>query len=285
MSQVAALSGVSARTLQYYDEIGLLKPSALTAAGYRLYSDEDLQQLQQILFWKELGFKLKEIRDILQQPDLDKGKAYKRQKELLCLKKKRIDRLIGLLDKLEKGENCMSFEEFDLHEYIKALEQFKNTSPEEVNRHWGAWRSLEQFIQKVKDDEANVARLAVRQYGSVEKYTQAMKYNLEHFPEIMKRADAMAEKKEALLQKSDELYRSLTSNLSRDAASEEVRAVVREIISFTQENMLTKDVGEGYWEMVADSYTSDIVKRITDKKYGAGASEYIAQALRSYLHQ
>ncbi len=78
ISQVAELTGVSTRTLQYYDEIGLLKPSELTESGYRLYDDESLQKLQQILFFKELGFKIKEI---LQKPDFDRIKAFKRQKE------------------------------------------------------------------------------------------------------------------------------------------------------------------------------------------------------------
>lgn len=70
ISQVAKLTGISTRTLQYYDEIGLLKPSELTESGYRLYNDEALQKLQQILFFRELGFKLKEIKEILQKPDL-----------------------------------------------------------------------------------------------------------------------------------------------------------------------------------------------------------------------
>ena len=64
IGQIAALTGISTRTLQYYDEIGLLKPSKLTPSGYRLYSSEALERLQQILFFKELGFKLQEIRKI-----------------------------------------------------------------------------------------------------------------------------------------------------------------------------------------------------------------------------
>ncbi len=89
ISQVAKLTGVSTRTLQYYDEIGLLKPSSLTQSGYRLYNDEALKTLQQILFFKE-------------------------QKKLLLLKRNRINRLIELLARLEQGETCMSFKEFDL---------------------------------------------------------------------------------------------------------------------------------------------------------------------------
>ena len=68
ISQVAKLTGVSVRTLQYYDEIGLLKPTELTPSGYRLYDDDALQTLQQILFLKELDFPLKEIREILENP-------------------------------------------------------------------------------------------------------------------------------------------------------------------------------------------------------------------------
>ena len=95
ISQVARLTGISARTLQYYDEIGLLKPSETTAAGYRLYGDEALERLQQILFFKELDFKLKEISEILQTPDFDKTAAYRNQKKLLSLKRDRLDRLIA----------------------------------------------------------------------------------------------------------------------------------------------------------------------------------------------
>ena len=113
ISQVAKLTGVSIRTLQYYDEIGLLKPSKLTASGYRMYDGNALQTLQQILFFKELGFSLKEIKEILEKPDFDRVAAFKKQKELFLLKCDRLDRLIQLLERLEKGEQCMSFKEFD----------------------------------------------------------------------------------------------------------------------------------------------------------------------------
>ena len=93
ISQVAKLTGISIRTLQYYDEIGLLKPSKLTSSGYRLYDDDSLQTLQQILFFKELGFRLKEINEILTKPDFDRIAAFKKQKELFLLKRNRINRL------------------------------------------------------------------------------------------------------------------------------------------------------------------------------------------------
>ena len=156
ISQVAKLTGVSIRTLQYYDEIGLLKPSELTPAGYRLYDEHALQTLQQILFFRELDFPLKDIIKIMQNPDFDRISAFKKQKELLLLKRNRTDRLIQLLERLEKGEECMSFKEFDLSEYIHALEDFKVNQTDTIIKHWGSIDNFDMFIQKIKDDEENV---------------------------------------------------------------------------------------------------------------------------------
>ena len=108
ISQIAKLTGVSIRTLQYYDEIGLLKPSEVTSSGYRLYNNDALERLQQILFFKEMDFKLREIKEFVEDPGFDKIEAYKKQKKLLSLKRNRLDKLIELLGKLEKGEQCMS---------------------------------------------------------------------------------------------------------------------------------------------------------------------------------
>lgn len=285
ISQVAELTGISTRTLQYYDEIGLLKPSKLTPSGYRLYNDEALQTLQQILFFKELDFKLKEIMEILQKPEYDKIESFKKQKRLLCLKRNRIDNLIELLGRLEKGEPYMSFKEFDLSEYIEALEQFKNKKADDVIKHWGSIENFTQFIQKVKDDESDVAKLAIKQFGSIEKYTEAMKYNLEHFSEIMEQTKALAENKDEILQKSNDLHTKLTSDMTKDVASEEIQDIVHKIVQFSHETNLGLDMGEGFWDMLIEGYSHNTVKEITDKKYGAGASSYIAKALQYYFHK
>ena len=162
ISQVAKLTGVSIRTLQYYDEIDLLKPSKLTTSGYRMYDDDALQTLQQILFFKELEFPLKEIKQILEKPYFDRVSAFKKQKELLLLKRDRLDRLIQLLEHLEKGEQCMSFKEFNLSDYINALEDFKSNQTETVIQHWGSIENFDMFIQKIRDDEEHVTKLAIQ---------------------------------------------------------------------------------------------------------------------------
>ena len=113
VSDVAKLTGVTVRTLHYYDEIGLLPPSEVTSSGYRVYNDADLEVLQQILFFRELDFSLEEIRGIMQNPAYEKETALQNQKALLVQKRDRLDRLIALVDKTLKGERDMSFKQFD----------------------------------------------------------------------------------------------------------------------------------------------------------------------------
>lgn len=179
----------------------------------------------------------------------------------------------------------MSFKEFDLSEYIEALEHFKNTQTEQVIKHWGSVGNFEQVIEKLKNDETHAAKLAIKQFGSIEKYTEAMKYNLEHFSELMEQADALAENKDELLKENDALQFRLTSDLTRSPSSGEVQDIVREMIAFTQKNSLGVDLGEGYWDFVIDSYLNETAKEIYDKKFGTGASEFAAEALRYYLHK
>ncbi|WP_455714199.1 MerR family transcriptional regulator [Anaerosporobacter sp.] len=281
ISQIAELTGISVRTLQYYDEINLLAPSALTEAGYRLYDETTLEKIHQILFFKELDFKLNDIREILVNPNFDKIEAYKQQKKLICLKRDRLDRLITLLEKLEKGEPCMGFKEFDLTNYITALEEFKKNHMDDVIKHWGSLDNFILFIQKVKDDETNVARLAIKEYGSIEKYTKSMKYNIEHFSEIMEQQLTPTEN--MILQKYHNIRLKLTSDMEKNITSDEIQTIVHELVTFTQEEALSSKPGKGYWDMVIESYSNDICKAVTDTKYGTGAASYISKALQYYF--
>ena len=95
VNEVSKLTGVSIRTLQYYDTIGLLKPIEYTESGYRLYDDTSLERLQQILLFKELKFPLKEIKKIIDAPNFDRNKALEQQIELLTMKKEHLENLIS----------------------------------------------------------------------------------------------------------------------------------------------------------------------------------------------
>lgn len=143
---VAKLAGVSVRTLRYYDEIGLLKHSGLTPAGYRLYDDAALENLQQILFYRELGFPLRDIRQILSDPLFDRREAIRNHQRLLILERERLDGLIALTGQLLKGEKTMSFQEFQLDE-IKAL---RDEYAAEVRERWGGTAAYTQGEERSK---------------------------------------------------------------------------------------------------------------------------------------
>ena len=96
VNEVSKLTGVSVRTLHYYDEIGLLCPEKVTEVGYRLYGEAELDRLQHILLFRELQFPLKEIRRILDSSDFDRNRALEQQITLLKMKKEHLDNLIAL---------------------------------------------------------------------------------------------------------------------------------------------------------------------------------------------
>ena len=104
IKEFAEFMGVSVRTLHYYDEIGLLTPALVDKfTGYRYYDENSLLRMQEILFYRELDFSLKNIEEILSSPNYDKNKALKEQKHLLTLKKERLERLISAIDGAVKG--------------------------------------------------------------------------------------------------------------------------------------------------------------------------------------
>lgn len=142
--EVSRLTGVSVRTLHYYDEIGLLLPSQVTEAGYRLYDDTALERLQQILLFRELEFPLKDIRTILDNPDFDREEALSRQIELLTLKKERLERLIVHAREIqETGANMMEFQAFD------TLKIDAYTA--EAKARWGGTETWRKFEEKSAD--------------------------------------------------------------------------------------------------------------------------------------
>ena len=133
INEVAKLTGVTVRTLHYYDEIGLLKPSETTEAGYRLYDSTALETLQQILFFRELDFSLNDIKEIIKNPNYDKANALTKHRKLLLQKRSRIDDLIALVDNTLRGEHDMSFKQFDNTEF----EATKKKYAAEAKERWG----------------------------------------------------------------------------------------------------------------------------------------------------
>lgn len=145
--EFAKLTGVSVRTLHFYDEIGLMKPSSVDEQnGYRFYDECSLTRMQEILFYRELDFTLKEIRIILSSPDYDKQNALKEQKQLLTLKKERLERLISALDSAMKGE-IVNMNVFDNRDFEAKREEYAK----EAKERWGNTAAYKESAEKTAD--------------------------------------------------------------------------------------------------------------------------------------
>lgn len=141
IKEFAAFTGVSVRTLHYYDEIGLLRPAAVDkTTGYRFYNEGSLLRMQQILFYRELDFSLKRIGEMLDAPDYDRMQALNEQKQLLKLKKDRLERLIAAIDAAAEGETRMNI--FDNSE----VEAYKA----EAKARWGNTDAYKEHTEKTK---------------------------------------------------------------------------------------------------------------------------------------
>lgn len=153
--EVAELTGITIRTLHYYDEIGLLKPTTVTVSKYRLYTDDDLNRLQEILFFREVGFALKDIKILLSSPHYDRKAALTRHLDILKAQKERIEALIALVKAEISGKQSLSFEPFS---NVKAQE-LKEKYRAEVLERWGntaIFKDYENsFLSQSPKDQSN----------------------------------------------------------------------------------------------------------------------------------
>ncbi|WP_238918676.1 MerR family transcriptional regulator [Clostridium sp. YIM B02555] len=286
VKQVSDLTGISVRALHYYDQIGLLKPSEITETGYRLYDDEALKTLQQILFFRELDMPLKEVKDIMSSPYFDKMKALKNQKKLLMLKRKRLNGLIELINKTLKGEGTMNFKEFDMSEYYSVLEEFKIEHEDKVIQNYGSIDKYNEFIEKCKSKEEEIAKVAIKQYGSIEKYAKAVKNNLTNSAVLSLAEQYDKFKKDCLEDKHPklkELFKRLTADLGKDTSSKEIQEIAEEIVNTVKEDyeVFKSDRGDDYWYYMVKTYSilPEWIEAV-DKKYGSGACKFIGEALK-----
>jgi MerR family transcriptional regulator, thiopeptide resistance regulator len=169
VKQLSSLAGISVRTLHYYDEIGLLKPSSLGENGYRYYGDEALLRLQQILFYRELELGLEEIKHIVASPDFDVSEALRSHRQALRKRMERLSRLINTVDTTIlhlKGEKEMSkkqlfaaFSDEEQERYSQEAEQkYDPAIVKESNQKWKAYSAADK--QRIAN-EGNAAYEAI----------------------------------------------------------------------------------------------------------------------------
>ena len=173
VKQLGELAGISARTLRYYDEIGILKPARVSEAGYRLYGEAQVNQLQQILFYRELGFPLDTIRAILYSPDFDELTALKQHRKQLLDKHKRIAALIRNVNRtiaMKEGKDTMTdLEKFEGFKK-QLIERNEQAYGEEIRRKYGA--------DNVELSNQKVLNMTKEQYEALEELTADVKKTL-----------------------------------------------------------------------------------------------------------
>jgi DNA-binding transcriptional MerR regulator len=163
IGKVATMTHVSVRTLHYYDAIDLLNPSFETASGYRLYDEGDLELLQQVLFFRALGFPLTQIKAIVHSPAFDRRKALEAHRTALLERRRTVDALLAAVDHtieaMGKGEAMDKKEMFDAFDE-RALEEHRTKYAEEAQQRWGttdAYAESQRRTSKyTKDDWARI---------------------------------------------------------------------------------------------------------------------------------
>ncbi len=201
VKEISKITGVSVRTLHYYDAIGLLKPTKVTEAGYRMYDDTALSRLQNILLFRELQFPLKEIKAILDSPDFDPSEAIAQQIGLLELQYKHIGELIAFAREIQdKGVSTMNFDVFDKNE----IEKYKA----EVKEKWGGTKAYQEYSQK------DIARNE-DSYGKIANELMTMFSELGGLKDLTPDSDEVQKKIEALQKFITDNYYVCTDEILR----------------------------------------------------------------------
>ncbi len=275
VKEVSDLTGISVRTLHYYDEIGLLKPTDKSEAGYRLYDDKALEALQQVLFFREFDIPLKEIKAIVENPALDRNQILQMQRNMLTAKKERMERLIASIDDVLKGENKMDFAVFSKTEMEEMFQTMIEHMPENIRdiavkefgsiERWKAHYMEAVSSEKVQKGYAKV----VEWYGGKDKFLSVAQN-----PVSKEVAESYERRLEAILQK-------LAAKQTCPVDSLEVKEIVGEY-GFVMKQFSQIKEEKGLMLAQAQYYRNENVRRMTDEKYGDGASDFFARAMEAF---
>ena len=275
VKEISDLTGISVRTLHYYDEIGLLKPTEKSDAGYRLYDDKALETLQQILFFREFDISLKEIKAVLDNQALERNQILQVQRKMLVTKKERMERLIASIDDILKGENKMDFTIFTKTEVEEMFQTMLEHMPENMrNIAIKEFGSIEQwkkhYMEVVSSEEMQKGYAKVVEwYGGKDKFLSVART-----PVSKEVAESYNKRIEAILQK-------LIAKQNCDIDSFEVKELVGEY-GFVMKQLAQIKEEKGFMMAQAQYYRNEQIKPMIDEKYGEGASDFFAQAIENY---
>ena len=273
VKEISKITGISIRTLRYYDEIGLLKPARVTEAGYRLYDDQELEKLQEILFYRELEIPLSDIKKIMENPEYDKQKALTVQKSLLERKRNRLNGIIELIDDVMKGVNTMSFGAFTEEDVKKIIDHsLELQSQESLNAIIEQFGSLENYCASMEEnlkDESRAAEL-IKIYGSKDKAVEA---SLE--------ATGNMDELQQVQYDIDNIYKQFAIAMEKQDADMETECVGK--LAESYKKLLRVDNARYVLLKTTDDYLGNgVLTEATDKQYGQGVTKYIGEAIKRY---
>ena len=273
VKDVSEISGVSIRTLRYYDEIGLLKPTELSNAGYRLYDNKALERLQEIMFFKELEIPLEDIKKIMDSPNYDKEQALLTQKNLLEQKRNRLNGIIELISDVMKGVNTMSFKAFSNEEIQEILDHmFGCMSKESLKQQIQKYGSEEKYREYLAAGFSNEQAIAdvFKWYGSKEKAMEAIMQSTGDVKEFKQEQD-----------KNTEIYKKFMAAKETGDANVEKEAI--EQLAENYKEMFKLDNARNILLDLASEYLQkQKLAEAMDSQFGNGCSEYVAYAIKKY---
>ena len=275
VKEISDLTGISVRTLHYYDEIGLLKPTDKSEAGYRLYDDKALETLQQILFFREFDIPLKEIKAVMGNPALEKNQILQMQRKMLVAKKERMERLISSIDDILQGENKMDFAVFTKTEMEEMFQTMFDHMPDNMRelavKEFGSveeWKK--HYMEAVSSEEMQKGYAKVVEwYGGKDNFL-----SVANNPVSTEVAESYNKRIEAILRK-------LIARRECDVDSFEVKEVVGEFGLIMKQLTQVKNE-EGIMLAHVQYYRNEKIKPMIEEQYGKGASEFFAQAIEAF---
>lgn len=275
VKEISDLTGISVRTLHYYDEIGLLPPTDKSDAGYRLYDDKALETLQQILFFREFDIPLKEIKSVMCNPTLDRNNILQMQRKMLMVKKERIELLIASIDDILKGENKMDFVIFtktEIEELCQTtLDHMPDTMKESIIQEFGGIEQWQKhYVERCsKEDMQKGYQKMVEWYGDKDSALKAM--NNSPSKEV---CDAFGKRVEIIEKK-------LSEHKEYPLDSFEVKQIIGEY-GFVMKKLYQLKYEADLMLSMAASFRDERAKAILDEKYGEGSAEFFACAIEAF---
>ena len=276
VKEISKLTGISVRTLHYYHEIGLLPPTAVSEAGYRLYDDKALETLQQILFFREFDMPLKEIGAILGNPDFDRDKILRSQKRMLEMKRERLNQMLSNIDGILKGEKEMDFTVFsteDIEEICKAaLANMSEEQQELAARQYGGKENYEKHLTELMSTEQaqkNMEKM-VEWYGDKETCMDVATHSLSE------------QVTAAYGKRFDAVQKKLMGKKGTDVNSFEVKEIVGEYEFVAKQFFRLKNMEGFMLEMAKDYRNNQALREYVDRTEGEGMADYLADALEAF---